>query len=156
MKNADGSTTQFKRDLNNTRLEQTSYIEKKNGEKIVRTRTVYRRDKDGRLRNGIIEDGQRIKLYRIIYGYDATGRLIAENMYDARVVRKNDPIDPTKETPVRALRYTYDPQGKRGRPVAYVGVKGKTAQELQAWIKKNKFEGGIQLGDPFRNDAVTP
>ncbi len=149
MKNADGSTTEFKRDHLNTKLEQTSYIEKKNGEKIVRTRTVYRRDKAGLLRSGIIEDGQRIKLYRIIYGYDKTMRLIAENMYDARQIRKNDPKSPDKETPVRALRYSYNPQGKRNRPIAFVSVKGRTAQELKAWIKANKFEDGVQKGDPW-------
>lgn len=157
MKNVDGSTSEFKRDHTNTKLEQTSYIEKQNGEKIVRTRTVYRRDKNGRLRSGIIEDGQRIKLYRIIYGYDPSGRLIAENMYDARQIRRNDNANPDRETPVRALRYSYDPQGRRNRPVAYVGVKGKTAEQLRAWIKENKFEKGTQPTlDPFRNDKVNP
>jgi len=158
MKNSDGSSTQFKRDHTNTRLEQSSFMEKANGEKIVRTRTVYRRDINGRLRSGIIEDGKKNKLYRIIYGYDKdTGRLIAENMYDARVTRRNDPKDLTKETPVRALRYSYNAQGQRSKPIVYVGVQGKTAQELQQWIEKNNYQDGtMPIDDPFRNNTVNP
>ena len=158
LKNSDGSSTQFKRDHTNTRLEQSSFKEKENGEKIIRTRTVYRRDLNGRLRSGIIEDGQKNKLYRIKYGYDKnTGRLIAENMYDMRVTRRNDPTDPNKETPVRALRYSYTAQGQRSKPVVYVGVKGKTAEELKKWINKNGYQNGTQpIDDPFRNQTVNP
>ncbi len=158
MKNSDGSSTQFKRDHTNTRLEQSSFMEKTNGEKIVRTRTVYRRDVNGRLRSGIIEDGKKNRLYRIIYGYDKdTGRLIAENMYDMRVVRKNDALDPSKETPVRALRYSYNAQGQRSKPVVYVGVQGKTAEQLQKWIEKNNYQDGtMPIDDPFRNNTVNP
>lgn len=158
MKNVDGSTTQFKRDLNNTTLEKSTYVEKENGEKIIRTRTTYVRDKQGRLRSGIIEDGQRIKLYKIRYGYDPrTGRLIAENMFDAKQIRRNDPTDPRKETPVRALRYSYDAQGQRSKPIVYVGVKGRTAEELNKWLKKNKFEKGTFPDvDPFAPKTINP
>jgi hypothetical protein len=158
MKNSDGSTTEFKRDINNTTLEKSTYIEKENGEKVIRSKTIYERDKQGRLRNGIIEDGQRIKLYTLRYGYDPeTGRLIAENMFDARTVRRNDPKDPTLETPVRALRYSYDAQGQRSMPVVYVGVAGKTAEELQTWLKENKFEKGTFPDvDPFSPKTINP
>ncbi|MGJ8656693.1 MAG: hypothetical protein ACSHX6_09590 [Akkermansiaceae bacterium] len=158
MKNADGSTTQFKRDLNNTTLEKSTFVEKQNGEKIIRTRTTYTRDKQGRLRSGVIEDGQRIKLYKLRYGYDPrTGRLIAENMYDARTVRRNDPANPTKETPVRALRYSYTAQGERSKPIVYVGVSGRTAEELQKWLKENKFEKGTFPDvDPFAPKTANP
>lgn len=158
MKNSDGSTTEFKRDINNTTLEKSTYIEKENGEKIIRAKTIYTRDKQGRLRSGIIEDGQRIKLYTLRYGYDPeTGRLIAENMFDARTVRRNDPKDPTLETPVRALRYSYDAQGQRSMPVVYVGVAGKTAEELQTWLKENKFEKGTFPDvDPFSPKTINP
>jgi hypothetical protein len=158
MKNSDGSTTQFKRDLNNTTLEKSTFVEKQNGEKIIRTKTTYVRDKQGRLRNGIIEDGQRVKLYKLRYGYDPkTGRLIAENMFDARTIRRNDPKDPSKETPVRALRYSYDAQGQRSRPSVYTNVKGKTAEELKQWLKENKFEGGTFPDvDPFSPKTINP
>ncbi len=158
LKNADGSTTQFKRDHTNTTLEKSTFIEKQNGEKIVRTKTTYVRDKQGRLRSGIIEDGQRRKLYKLRYGYEPkTGRLIAENMYDARIVRKNDPKNPKKETPVRALRYSYTAQGERSRPTVYVGVTGKTAEELMKWLKLNKFEKGtLPDVDPFAPTTINP
>jgi len=147
-RNSDGSNTMLKRDAKNTRLEQISYNEKANGEKIVRTRTIYRRDKNGRLRSGIIEDGQRVELFRIVYGYDKhTGRLIAENMYDARVIRRNDPRNPKKETPIRALRYTYNAQGVRSKPIVYSALPGKTAQELKAWLKKYRKGGESTLPD---------
>jgi len=158
MRNSDGSTTQFRRDLNNTTLEKETFIEKQNGEKVTRTKTTYVRDKHGRLRSGIIEDGQRRKLYKLRYGYEPrTGRLIAENMYDARQVRKNDPKNPNKETPVRALRYTYNQHGERSKPIVYVGVKGKTAEELQKWLKENKFEKGtLPDVDPFAPKTINP
>jgi len=158
MRNSDGSTTQFRRDLNNTTLEKETFIEKKNGEKVTRTKTTYVRDKHGRLRSGIIEDGQRRKLYKLRYGYEPkTGRLIAENMYDARQIRRNDPTDPNKETPVRALRYTYNLHGERSKPIVYVGVKGKTAVELQKWLKENKFEQGtLPDVDPFAPKTINP
>lgn len=158
MKNSDGSTTEFKRDINNTTLEKSTYVEKANGEKVIRSKTIYTRDKQGRLRSGIIEDGQRAKLYTLRYGYDAnTGRLIAENMFDARTIRRNDPKDPTLETPVRALRYSYDAQGQRSAPSVYTGVAGKTAQELQDWLKVNKFEKGtLPDVDPFSPTSINP
>lgn len=158
MKNSDGSTTQFKRDINNTTLEKSTFVEKQNGEKVIRTRTTYIRDKQGRLRSGVIEDGQRVKLYKLRYGYDPkTGRLIAENMFDARVVRRNDPKNPQKETPVRALRYSYDAQGQRSKPLVYVGVQGRTAEQLQKWLKENKFEKGtLPDVDPFSPKTINP
>lgn len=158
IKNADGSTTQYKRDATNTSLEKSTYVEKKNGEKIIRTRTIYVRDVQGLLRSGIIEDGQRRKLYRIVYGYDRLGRLVAENMYDARVVRRNNPQKPNEETPIRALRYPYDAQGMRGTPVVYSAMKGKTAEELKKWLKEHGYKDSTTLpdNDPFRKDPVNP
>ena len=158
-KNTDGSTTQLKRDHTNTRLEQSSYREKANGEKIVETRTLYRRDKNARLRSGIIQDGQRKKLFRIVYGYSAkTGRLIAENMFDARVIRRNNPNNPNEETPIRALRYAYNAQGKRSKPIVYNALPGKTQDQLKAWLKKYRRGSNSTLptADPYRNQAVTP
>lgn len=160
MKNADGSTTEYKRDTNNTTLEKTTYKENQRGEKIIRSKTTYRRDKLGRLRAGIIEDGQRQTLYRIQYGYDRhTGRLVAENMYDARV-RRTSPQNPTKETPIRALRYTYNAQGKRGKPVVYSALQGKTVEELRKYLVANGYKDSLTSSDidadPFKDQPVNP
>ena len=158
VKNADGSTTQFKRDAANTKLEKSTFTEKKNGEKIIRTRTIYVRDVQSLLRSGIIEDGQRRKLYRIVYGYDKLGRLVAENMFDARVIRRDDPKNPNKETPLRALRYPYDAQGMRGTPVVYSAAQGRSAEELKKWLEKNGYKDSTTLpdNDPFRRVPVNP
>jgi len=84
----------------------------------------------------IPEEGSHVRIMRNSDG-SSTGLLIAENMYDARIIRKNDPTDPTKETPVRALRYSYNAQGQRSKPIVYVGVQGRTAQELKQWLDKS-------------------
>jgi len=144
IKNPDGSFTKFIKDLNNTSLLKQIYEEKQNGEKIILTTTTYLRDKNGKFRSGIIEDHKRRKLYKLRYGYEPrTGRLIAENMYDARHVHKNDPLKPNKETPIRALRYTYNQE--------------KTAKELKRWLKENKFEKGTFPNfDPFAPKEIKP
>jgi len=156
-KNRDGSVTEFLRNPKNTVLEKRTYSEKANGEKVLRNRTYYRRDKFGNLRSGQIFDGQRVQLFRIIYGYDKhTGRLVAENMYDARV-KRTDPNDPKKEQVLRALRYSYDAQGNRSQPMIFTSPKGPTSQELLEWLKKNKLDRGtLPETDPFRNDPVNP
>ncbi len=155
-KNRDGSTTEFKRNAKNTTLEKRTYIEKANGEQVTRTRTLYRRDKFGNLRSGAIYDGQNKKLFRVVYGYHQdTGRLIAENMYDARV-RRTSPNDPNKEEPVRATRYHYTAQGERSAPITFTSQAGKTSEELMGWLNRNKGKGSDVDRDPFRRDPVNP
>ena len=154
-KNRDGSTTEFKRDTGNTTLEKRTYVEKENGEQITRTRTLYRRDKFGNLRSGAIYDGQNKKLFRVVYGYhEDTGRLIAENMFDARV-RRTSPTDPNKEEPVRATRYHYNAQGERSAPFSFTSQAGKTSEELMGWLDRNKPASDVDR-DPFKRIPVNP
>lgn len=156
-KNPDGSITELERDPGNTLLEKRTYIEKRNGEKVLRNRTIYRRDKHGKLRSGQIFDGQRKLLFRIVYGYDKnTGLLVAENMFDARVKRtfRNDP---NKEEPVRALRYSYDAQGNRSAPMIFTSQAGKDANQLMQWLEEQKLHNGtLPDSDPFSKDPVNP
>ena len=154
-RNRDGSTTEFKRDAGNTTLEKRTYIEKANGEQVTRTRTLYRRDKFGNLRSGAIYDGQNKKLFRVVYGYHQdTGRLIAENMYDARV-RRTNPKDPSKEEPVRATRYHYNAQGERSAPLTFTSQAGQTSEELMTWLDRNKPASDVDR-DPFKRVPVNP
>lgn len=157
MRNRDGSVTEFSRNPANTVLEKRTYNEKANGEKVLRNRTLYRRDKWGNLRSGAIYDGQRVQLFRIVYGYEkGTGRLIAENMFDARVKRTN-PEDPTQEQVLRALRYSYDAQGRRSQPMIFTGPRGATSEQLMDWLKKNKLDRGtLPETDPFSDTPVNP
>ncbi len=154
-KNRDGSVTEFKRDAGNTKLEKRTYIEKSNGEKVIRSRTLYGRDKFGNLRYGSVYDGQNKKLFRIVYGYHAdTGRLIAEDMFDARV-RRTYPKDPSKEQPVRATRYHYNAQGERSAPSTFTSQAGKTSDELMGWLDRNKPASDVDR-DPFKRVPVNP
>lgn len=154
-KNRDGTSTEFKRNPDNTVLRKTTYKKKANGEKVVSSFTLYRRDKYGNLRSGSIHDGRNNKLFRVVYGYHIdTGRLIAENMYDARV-RRTQADDPTKEEPVRATRYHYDSQGKRSAPMVFTSQAGKTSDELMNYLNRNKPASDVDA-DPFRKVPVNP
>ena len=154
-KNRDGSVTEFKRVAGNTKLEKLTYIETANGEKVLRSRTLYGRDIFGNLRYGSVYDGQNKKLFRIVYGYHAdTGRLIAERMFDARV-RRTYPKDPSKEQPVRATRYHYNAQGERSAPLSFTSQAGKTSEELMGWLNRNKPFSDVDR-DPFKKVPANP
>lgn len=154
MNNRDGSVTEFTRNAENTVLIKKTYVDKPNGERVMRDTTTFRRDKLGNLRSGIIADGAKRPLFRIVYGYHKdTGRLVAENMYDARV-KRTFKEDPTKEEPVRATRYHYTAQGERSAPIVFTSQAGKTSEELMNYLNRNK-KSDVEL-DPFRNDPVNP
>ncbi|MFC5050563.1 hypothetical protein ACFPK9_08055 [Rubritalea spongiae] len=155
MNNRDGSVTKFTRDADNTELIKTTYVEKPNGERVIRDTTTFRRDKYGNLRSGIVRDGSKRPLFRIVYGYHKdTGRLVAENMYDARV-KRTFKDDPTKEEPVRATRYHYTAQGERSAPIVFTSQAGKTSEELMNYLNRNKPGSDVDR-DPFRNNPVNP
>lgn len=152
-RNRDGSTTEFKRNPGNSKLEKRTYVEKANGEQVTRSRTIYRRDKFGNLRNGAIYDGLNTIIFRVVYGYHRdTGRLIAENMYDARV-RRTKAIDPKTEEPVRATRYTYNAQGERSAPLTFISKAGRTSEEFIKWLNRTKAANDVDR-DPFKGVPV--
>ena len=154
--NRDGSITEFTRNANNTVLEKKTYTDKANGERVMSSRVLYRRhNKHGYLVSGSVCDGLGTKLFRVVYGYHKdTGRLVAENMYDARV-RRTFKEDPTKEEPVRATRYHYTPQGERSAPIVFTSQAGKTSEELMNYLNRNKPGNDVDL-DPFRSVPVNP
>lgn len=156
MRNRDGSVTEFRRDPTNLVLEKLTYVDKRNGERVLSSRSIFRRHrKYGYLVSGIVEDGHGTKLFRIIYGYHKdTGRLVAENMYDARV-RRTFKDAPTKEEPVRATRYHYTAQGERSAPIVFTSQAGKTSEQLMQYLNRNKPGSDVDR-DPFRNDPVNP
>ena len=154
-KNRDGSTTKFVRDPGNRTMKKLTYIETANGEKVVRSRTFYRRDVFGNLRSGEIYDGQKKKLFRVVYGYHVdTGRLIAEDMFDARV-RRTYPNDPSKEQPVRATRYHYNAQGERSAPTTFTSQPGRSSEDLMGWLNRNKPFSDVDR-DPFKKVPANP
>ena len=139
----DGSFVVFERSPDDRRLVKTT----KNQNGQVKMRATYKRNEKGYLTFGQIHDGQGTLIYRVQYGYDKeTGRLIAEQMFDARV--KNyyplwytDPktgerikvVDPDTgkrmEMPVRRVYYFYDAEGNQSRALSLVPMDGPNAEE---------------------------
>lgn len=134
----DGSHVVFERSPDDRRLVKTTKNE--NGE--VKMRATYTRNEKGFLTYGQIHDGQGTLIYRVQYGYDrATGRLIAEQMFDARV--KNYYPLPIKddegqliEMPVRRVYYFYDAEGNQSKAMSLVPRDGATAEEAFRKTKK--------------------
>lgn len=151
MRNEDGSITEFRRSSDERVLEKRTYGERPggNGERVLRMSVIYRKDVHGRLRTGKVYDGKGQILYRVIYGYHReTGRLVAENMYDAQVKRTvtvtgADGKPAMVEKPVRRLFYQYDAQGRPTKPIVFCLPPGKRAEKL---FGKDK---GTWTRDPF-------
>jgi len=155
-KNADGSVTELER-TSDTLVTKRNLIEKANGERVTRSRTIYVIDRKGRPRSCIIYDGQGTELFRVRYGYlKTTGQLIAEDMFDSKV----NTTDPKtgKRIPVQRLYYKYDAQGRRSKPFAFNYKKGKKVEEVFSGHIKERLEkigglsekGGTHEDNPFR------
>lgn len=152
MRNQDGSFTEFKKSSDERVIERRNYSAQNggNGERVLRMSIIYRKDVHGKMRSGRIHDGSGKILYRVVYGYHKeTGKLVAENMFDARVKRTEIITDPVTgkttevEKPVRKLYHRYDAQGRRAKPIVICLPPGKTADEL---FGKDK---GSWIEDPF-------
>ena len=144
MRNQDGSTAIFRRTPSNEVLEKRTF----NASSVLTMLTVYRMDRSGNPLGCKIYDGLKQELFKARYGYDgATGRLVEEQLFDARVKR----MDPTgkAEMPVRRFIYTYDANGKQNKPISIVLRAGKTSEEMYARpsaLGKNPFDK-----DPGKN-----
>lgn len=139
----DGSYVVFERSPDDRRLVKTT----KNQNGQVKMRATYKRNEKGFLTFGQIHDGQGTLIYRVQYGYDKkTGRLIAEQMFDARVKnyyplwytdpetgKKVKVVDPETgervEMPVRRVYYFYDAEGNQSRALSLVPMDGQKAEE---------------------------
>ncbi len=154
MRNEDGSFTEFSKSSDERVITRKNYSDsnKANGERVLRMSIIYRKDVYGKLRSGRIHDGTGKILYRVVYGYHKdTGRLVAENMFDARVKRTEVVTDPITgkpkavEMPVRKLFHRYDAQGRRAKPIVFCLPAGKRAEELfgehgSSYLDKDPFQ----------------
>lgn len=153
MKNEDGSITEFRRSTDERVIEKRTYGDRRggSGERVLRMSIIYRKDVHGRLRTGKIYDGSGQVLYRVVYGYHrTTGRLAAEDMFDARVKRTRvvngkDGVPKEVETPVRRLYHRYDAQGRPSKPIVFCAPAGKRAEELfgkegSTYLRKDPFK----------------
>ncbi len=158
MRNEDGSFTEFRRSPDQRIIERRTYADRQGGagDRVLIMTIIYRKDKNGKLRSGKIHDGSGKVLYRVVYGYHRTsGKLVAEDMFDARVKRGDAEIDPAtnkavfKEKPVRCLRHRYDAQGQQLKPLVVCAPAGKTAEELFG------VEGSSYIEDPWAKKSGT-
>jgi len=139
-RNKDGSYEEFSRTPNSPSI--TKQLKDASG--TLRTTTIYRLSPQGNPLTCDIHDGKGKRLFKSRYGYDKRpgltyGKLLEEQMFDARVVRK----DPStgEEMPVRRFIYTYDARGNRNAPIAINLIPGKMAEDVFG-------PSGLQF-DPF-------
>jgi len=113
----------------NNHIAKQNFKTKANGERVLRSHTLFALDYKGRPRGCRIYDGQGTELYRVRYGYRKTdGKLISEEMFDSRVNR----VDPKtgEAIPVKKLFYKYDSTGNRSRPFSFTTIQGKKVEEV--------------------------
>jgi hypothetical protein len=125
MRHEDGSRTVFIKSPDGRTLTRKMFTTSG----TLKMMTVFRMDQNQNPTGCKIYDGSNELIYKVRYGYrKSDGKLVQEEMYDARVVRK-DPAT-GKEMPVQVVKYCYDAQGNRSAPMAFNLLPGKTFQEL--------------------------
>ena len=143
-RNKDGSFEEFWRTPDATTI--TKKL--KNANKTLLTTTVYRVSKVGNPLTCDIFDGKGVRLFKSRYGYDkrpglTQGKLLEEQMFDARVVRKDPQTG--QEMPIRRFIYTYDTRGNAYAPIAINLIPGKMAEDVfgagPSGLQFDPFEG---------------
>jgi len=143
LRHDDGSRTLFTRSPDNKKLTAKKF----SAGGVLNMMTVYTNDSNGNPIGCKISDGQGNLLYKVSYGYrKSDGQLVEERMFDARVVRK-DP-NTNKEMPVRVVKYVYDAQGNRSKPMVFTLIPGKKFEDV--------FGTPTSLPDknPFKEEQV--
>lgn len=152
MRHQDGSRTHFTRTPDNRTLTKKKFSA--NG--VLTMLTVYRMDPNGNPIGCRISDGKNNLLFKVSYGYHKSdGRLVAEDMFDARVVRR-DP-NTGKEMPIQKIRYIYDAQGNRSAPIIYNLLPGKKFEEVfgikSSALETNPFKEKSGMANPNARPA---
>ncbi len=131
-RNADGSVTELEH-LDKRTIQRLTRMERENGVAVISSKTLYTKDDNSILRNAKIYDGAGNILFKIRYGYHkANGRLICEELYDAKAERVNEK---GQVIPLQRLYYKYDPHGNRSKPYAITTTKQGKVEELKSWSK---------------------
>lgn len=124
LRHDDGSKTMFTRSPDSKRLTAKKF----SSNNVLTMMTVYTMFPNGEPSGCKISDGQNQLMFKISYGYrKSDGLLVEERMYDARVVRKDTN---GREMPVRTVKYVYDAQGNRSKPMVFSHLPGKTYEEV--------------------------
>lgn len=146
-RNKDGSYEEFSRTPDATTI--TKKL--KDAAHTLRTTTVYRVSKEGNPLTCDIFDGKGTRLFKSRYGYDkrkglTQGKLLEEQMFDARVTRKDPQTG--QEMPIRRFIYTYDARGNAYAPIAINLIPGKMAEDVFG-----AGPSGLQF-DPFQGQPL--
>lgn len=152
MRHRDGTSTEYRRSSDEKTLTKKRLSGTKGGRNAILTTTLYRMDRRGNPLSCKIFDGKENLLYKVAYGYHReTGRLVAEDMFDARVPQ----IDPksTKEVPVRRMYWFYDGAGNVTKAFSFVWRKGEYAEEK--YSKPADLESSFPSDNPFRKSSGT-
>lgn len=140
MRNDDGSRTVFKRIPGQRLMNKIAYDP--NG--VIKALTIYKTDIYGNLRSCKILDGKKNELFKVAYGYDKFGRLVAENMYDSKTSKL-----------VSIYEYTYGADGKRSKPICYVKAAIDAAKKMHAlpsaWEKNPFDDSNDPKGTPLKD-----
>ena len=150
MRHRDGTNTEYYRSNDEKTL-----VKKRQGTRggrnSILTTTVYRMDAKGNPLSCKIFDGKEHLLYKVRYGYHRkTGRLVAEDMFDARVPQINPQTG--KEVPVRRMYWFYDGAGNVTKAFSFVWRKGNYAEE--EFNNHKEIESNFPSDNPFRNKSV--
>ena len=155
MRHRDGTTTEYRRSGDEKTLRKRRLSGTKGGRNAIITTTLYRMDQRGNPLSCKIFDGKENLLYKVSYGYHRkTGRLVAEDTYDARVPQKD--AQTGEEVPVRRMYWFYDGAGNVTRAFSFVWRKGEYAE--QKFDKPKDYETSFPTDNPFNNSpkAGTP
>lgn len=143
MRHEDGSRTVFTKSPDARTLTRKTFTT--NG--TLKMMTVFRMDANQNPTGCKIYDGSNELMFKVRYGYrKSDGKLVQEEMFDARVVRKHP--ETGKEMPVRVVKYVYDAQGNRSAPMAFNLLPGKTFEEVFG-VKSSALES-----NPFRDSSA--
>lgn len=154
MRHRDGTNTEYRRSNDEKTLIKRRLSDVKGGRNAILTTTAYRMDKQGNPLSCKIYDGKENLLFKVSYGYHReTGRLVAEDMFDARTPKKDEN---GKEIPVRRMYWFYDGAGNVSKAYSFVFREGQYADEIydtpqampSSFPSDNPFKAGGQQSGP--------
>jgi len=128
MRHPDGSSTEYRRSTDEKTLTKRRFTTARSGAASTLTSTVYRMDARGNPLRCHIYDNRETLLLTVSYIYHrATGRLVAEDTYDAREPRINPKNG--KEIPIRRMYWLYHDAGNVTRGFSFVWRHGDYAED---------------------------
>lgn len=154
MRHRDGTNTEYRRSNDEKTLIKRRLSDVKGGRNAILTTTAYRMDKRGNPLSCKIYDGKENLLFKVSYGYHReTGRLVAEDMFDARAPKKDEN---GKEIPVRRMYWFYDGSGNVSKAYSFVFREGQYADEIydtpkaipSTFPSDNPFKAGGEGASP--------